>query len=203
MSISRWATSIAVAGIFAVIGKPGGLGIVVAQVPPDAANDMNKGLPPEVQEKMDLTDAQVKGFFDAADELRAAGASAAGSKQAGSPTQFAKAFATSEEAVAIIKKHGFKDTTEFQRVGFNAAMAYGVLKQGGKEAANARIEKAQARQKETLDRLKAQLKPEQYKLLEAQISSSLKTAKSMQDVPEGNVEVMKKYQDRMENLGNK
>jgi hypothetical protein len=164
---------------------------------------MNKALPPEVQEKMDLTDAQVKGFFDAADELRAAGVTAAGNKEAGNPAQFARAFATSEQAVAIIKKHGFKDPTEFQRVGFNAAMAYGVVKQGGREAVNERIEKAQARQQETLERLKAQLKPEQYELLEAQISSSLKTAKTMQDVPEGNLELMKKYQGRMENLGKK
>jgi len=197
MKLRRWLTTIATATL---LGLPGS---ALAQEQPDTPQaEMNKGLAPEVEEKMDLTDAQVKGFLDASDELRKVGETAnKGNKSAGDAKQLAKGLATNEEALAIIKKNGFKDITEFQRVGYNAAMAYNVVRQGGKDAVKARLDNAEAQQKVTLERLRAQLKPEQFALLQAQAAKSLQTARAMQDVPEGNVELMKKYGHRMANLG--
>jgi hypothetical protein len=107
----------------------------------------------------------------------------------------------SNESQAIIQKHGFKDATEFQRVGYNAALAYSVVRQGGKDAVNTRLDRAETRQKESLDRLRAQLTPDQYKLLEGQVAGALSTARALRNVPDGNIEIMKKYQGRMEKLG--
>lgn len=198
MNSSRSISSVTVAAVLAVAGA------VTAQAPGMPSSEMNKGLAPEVQEKMDLTDAQVKGFFDASDDLRAAGEKAnAGGKPASDPAAFAKGLALSQESVAIIEKHGFKDATEFQRVGYNAAMAYSVLKQGGKEAVKAKLDKAEVQQKQTMERLKATLSPDQFKLFESQAGMALANARTMQDVPEGNIEIMKKYQSRMEHLGKK
>jgi hypothetical protein len=197
MMISRWVATIASA---AVVGLAGASPALAQAAMPNS--QMNTALAPEVQEKMTLTDAQVKGFFDAAEELRDAGEGASADVST-EPTKFAKGLAMGDESLAIIKKHGFKDTIEFQRVGFNAAMAYNVLQQGGKEAVEKKIAKTEARQKETMDRLRAQLSPDQVKLLEGQVTAAMATARNMQDVPESNVELMKKYGDRMKGLGKK
>src|SRR5262245_1232136 len=66
MKIRRWILVIGAVSLSAL----GGVAFGQDQTP---SGEMNKGLAPEVQQKMELTDAQVKGFFDAADELRAAG----------------------------------------------------------------------------------------------------------------------------------
>ena len=196
MKITRWLSAIATVTWLCLSGS------ALAQGQPGMPQaDVNKGLAPEVEEKMDLTDAQVKGFLDAADELRKAGEFAvAGGKSPANPTQFVKGLPTSQEALAIIQKNGFKDITEFQRVGYNAAVAYNVVRQGGKEAVKARLDKFEPQQKATLEKLRAQLKPEQFALLVDQAARSLQATKAMQDVPDGNVELMKKYGDRMANL---
>ena len=187
MKIARWLSAIA------AVAWLGSSGSALAQ---------GKDLAPEVEQKLDLTDAQVKGLLDATDELRKAGEySKDGGKSPGNPTQFVKGLPTSQKALPIIEKNGFKDITEFQRVGYNAAIAYNVMRQGGKEAIKARLEKSEAQRKATVEKLRVQLEPEQFALLEAQAAKSLQAQRAMQDVPERNVELMKKYGDRMAKLG--
>lgn len=208
MKIGHWIARIGAIGVLGMAGAALAQGY--PGVPPGAApgsmpnDDMNKGLPPQVQQTMELTDAQVKGFFDASDALRAAGNAAAAGNDAtsGSPAQIAKGLALNEQSLAIIKKYGFKDATEFQQVGYNAAIAYGVLQQGGKEAVKAKLDKAEAQQKATMEKLRAQVGEEQFKLFQKHASQALSTARTMQDVPDGNIVIMKKYEERMKNLGN-
>lgn len=167
------------------------------------------GKPPvlasEITKPVELTDGQVSGFFAAMGDLEALGADAAGSTgpNPSKPEAFAAGLRVSGESMAILQKHGFTDTTDFQRVGYNVAMAYSVLEQGGKAAMDAELEKAEADQAKALAKMKEHLTPEQYKVMEQQLGQAMGTAKTMHDVPESNVELMKKYSEQMENLGKK
>jgi hypothetical protein len=181
MKIARWLS------VIAAVAWLGSSGSALAQ---------ETGLAPEVEQKLDLTDAQVKAFLAATDLLRKAGG-----KSPAHANQFAKDLPTSQKALAIIEKNGFKDITEFQRVGYNAAMAYNVVQEGGKEAVKASLDKFEAQQKTSLEKLRVQVKPDQFALLEAQAAKSLQARRAMQDVPDRNIELMKKYGDRMAKLG--
>ena len=185
MKIARWLSAIAAV---AWLGSSGSA-LALAQ---------GKDLTPEVEQELDLTDAQVKAFLAATDELRKAGEYTG--KSPANPKSFALGLPASQEALAIVKKNGFKDISEFQRVGYNAAMAYNVARRGGKDAVKANIGKSEAQQKATLDKIRPQVKPEEFELLESQAAKSLQATKAMQDVPDRNVELMKKYGDRMAKL---
>ena len=97
----------------------------------DAAAGQGHPLPVSpVMKPMTLTDAQVGGFLAAVDELR----TLSGWKGAdpSKPMAVAQALQVSDETTAILNKHGFANHTEFQRVAYNASIAYAVLKEGGK-----------------------------------------------------------------------
>jgi hypothetical protein len=82
-------------------------------------------------------------------------------------------------------------------------MAYAVLKEGGKEAMQKKLAAANAEQEKAMAQLRERLGPEQAAALTAQMQQAMKTAGAMQDVPEANIELMKKYSDRMAKLGGK
>ncbi len=151
---------------------------------------------------MTLTDAKLRAFFDAVDELGAlASDAAAGSVAPTRPEAFAQALHVSGASTAILEKHGFQDATEFQRVGYNAALAYGVLKDGGKEAVAKKMAAAEAQQAAAMAKMREQLPPEQAAMIEAQAKAGMAMARGMRDVPDENLELMKKYRDRMARLG--
>lgn len=160
-------------------------------------------VPAAITQPMALTDAKVEGFFAAMKDLEALGADANANVGAdpSRPQAFAQGLQVSSEGMAILQKHGFEDVTEFQRVGFNAAMAHSVLEQGGKAAVDAKLKKADADQAKALEKLKQQVSPEQYEMMKGHIGGAMNTAKIMQDVPEGNVELMTKYSEQMADLG--
>jgi hypothetical protein len=168
-----------------------------------------QGHPPLVSpmmQPMTLSDAQVTGFFGAVEDLQAySEKNQAGWKAAdpSKPMAVAGAMQVSAETTAIVQKHGFKNHTEFQRVAYNASMAYAVLKEGGKEAMQKKLAAANAEQEKAMAQLRERLGPEQAAALTAQMQQAMKTAGAMQDVPEANIELMKKYSDRMAKLGGK
>jgi hypothetical protein len=147
---------------------------------------------------MTLTDAKLGAFFDAMDDFRALGSQSTGDPSR--PEAFARALGASHQSDEILHKHGFGDVGEFQRVAYNAAMAYGVLQKGGKAAVNEELEKAKADQALAIEKMREQLSPEQVKMIQGQMDAALATAGKMQDVPEENLALMKKYGDRMAKL---
>jgi hypothetical protein len=165
-----------------------------------------QGHPPltsPIAQPLTLSDAQVTGFFGAVEDLQAySEKNQAGWKGAdpSKPMAMAGAMQVSAETNAIIQKHGFKNATEFQRVAYNASMAYAVLKEGGKEAMQKKMAAANAEQEKAMAQLRERLGPEQAKALSAHIQGAMKTAGDMQNVPDANIELMKKYSDRMDQL---
>jgi hypothetical protein len=60
-----------------------------------------------------------------------------------------------------------------------------------------RLDKAQAEQGKTVDQMKGKLTAEQLKLLEGQGNAAMQRAKAMQNIPDENLKIVEKYQDRM------
>ncbi|HYD46883.1 MAG TPA: hypothetical protein VEB21_00980 [Terriglobales bacterium] len=158
-----------------------------------------------IMQPMVLTESKLDGFFAAVEDLQKLSekTGAVSRLNPNNPTAFGAALSASGETGSIIQKHGFADVTEFQRVGFNAALANAVLDKGGKDAVDAEIAKAKAEQAKALDGMRAQLNPEQLKMMEAQMASGMAISSAMQDVPPGNVELIKKYSAKMKSLGKK
>lgn len=151
---------------------------------------------------MDLTEEQVKGFLAAMDELKAQGDDAAefSATKPDRPEAFARGMRFSAESDAIIKKHGFADAGQFQRVAYNAAMAYHVLESGGKDAMRKKMDAAEAKRAEAMEKLRQHLTPEQVEMMEAQLATGLAVGRSMANVPDQNLELVKKYRARMDAL---
>lgn len=167
-----------------------------------------QGHPPmtsPIAQPMTLTEAQVTGFFAAVEDLQTYGDSKSGWKGAdpSKPMAMAAAMQVSNETTAIVQKHGFKNHNDFQQVAYNASMAYAVLKEGGKEAMQKKLDKAKVEQEKAMEQLRARLSPEQAQMLAAQMEGAMKAAGNMSDVPDANIELMKKYSDRMAKLGAK
>lgn len=196
MQISRWLVRVAMAAVLGVVGSAAVQAQPGVPEPPRGA-EMNPGMAPEVTQPMTLTDEQVKNFFDAADELRAKNKEAKSAGDGGNAAATTKGAQLSDENLAIITKHGFKDATEFQRVGYNVGMARSVLQQGGKEGVKRRLDKAQAEQAKTVDKMRGQLTPDQLKLLEGQGKVAISRGRALETIPDANLEIVEKYQDRM------
>jgi len=155
----------------------------------------------QMTQPMTLTDAQLKGFFDVMDELRAKGQ--ATGTNVNQPSAFAQGLQLSQESQAALQSHGFTSPAEFQRVAYNAALAYGVLNQGGKEAVRRKVAAAKAEQQQAMDKMRQQLPPDQLKMLTAQMAQGLAAAEAMENVPDQNLMLMQKYRDRMTKLTKK
>ncbi len=168
-----------------------GIAASEAQDPQVAPNGMIK---PTV-----LTEQQLTGFFAAVDELKQTG-------QAGAPAQpgqaeaFARALQVSGASTAILEKNGFSSVEDFQRVAYNAALAYGVLKEGGTEAVARKMAQSKAQQAQALDKMRQHMSEQQVQALAAQMNSAMGLAASLQDVPPQNVTLIEKYADRMRAL---
>jgi hypothetical protein len=172
-------------------------GAMLAQSTPPAAAAAAFSTP------MPLTEARLNAFFDAMDELRTSGAgAAAGAQNPTRPQAFAEALRVSGNAQEILTKNGFKDVPDFQRVAYNAAMAYAVLKEGGKEAVAKKFAKVKRDQAVAMDKLRQHLSADQIKTMTAQLDAAMAMAEAVQDVPPENLELMKtkKYQERMAQL---
>jgi hypothetical protein len=170
-----------------------------------AAPGSGAGLDPATRKNMEpipLSESQVKGFFDAADELSSMGKKWEEASQAGaaSAQDLAAATEVGNTMLEIVRKHGFKDAGDFQRVAYNVAMAYAVLEQGGAEAVQKRFEEAKVEREKAMAQLRERMPPDQVQMLEKQLSQMEEMAGMMKDVPPANVELMRKYESRMKKL---
>jgi hypothetical protein len=186
--------------------------VAIGQAPPPVAGGRTlpgmQGVPgatavdPAVTKPMTLTEAQLNSFFAAMDDFDALSKQTAKSSKAdpSKPAEFAGALATSAEAQEILRKHGFSDPVEFQRIAYNAAMAYGVLEQGGKQALQEKLNRAKAQHEKAMQQMKQHLSPEQLEAMQGHMSAGMAMVGSMSEVPEENLVLMEKYRDRMEKL---
>ena len=98
---------------------------------------------------------------------------------------------------------GFADVADFQSVAFNASAAYYVVKNGGKEGIKKKLAESDAKRAEAIAGLKARLTADQLKVLETQIAVGTATMHSLTEQPDANLELIKKYSDKMEALAKK
>jgi hypothetical protein len=154
-----------------------------------------------ITQPMTLSEAQVRGFLDAMDDLKALAGTTRSGADLSKPAAFAEALRVSGESETIIRRHGFKDQTDFQRVAYNVATAYGVLRKGGKAAVQRELDASRAKQAQAMEKMRQQLSPEQFRAMQAQAEAGMAQAAAMQDVPDENVRLVGKYGDRMAMLG--
>lgn len=157
-----------------------------------------------IMKPMPLSEAKLQSFLATVTELKGLGQEAEGWQAGmGKPEAMLRGLQLSSAAQGVLQKHGFSDITEFQRVGYNAAMAYAVLQNGGKEALAKNVDKAKAEQAKALEKMRQHLGPEQLKMLEGQMNAGMAMAGSMQDVPEANLTLIEKYREQMDGLSDK
>lgn len=175
----------AIPGVAGMVGAPG--------APPQVARMM---------QSMTLTEAKMDAFLSAVEELQ----SASKSWKAGDPAKpqiFAQGIGASTEALSILKKHGFADLVGFQQVGYNAAMALGVLRNGGKAVMQKKVAEARSRQAQVMQQMRQKMNPEQMKMLQGYMGTGTAMMNTMREMPDENLDVVEKYRDRMERLGGK
>lgn len=154
-----------------------------------------------ITQPMALSEAQVRGFLDAMDDFKALAGTTRPGADLSKPAAFAEGLRVSGESETIIRRHGFKDQADFQRVAFNVATAYGVVTKGGKAAVKRELDGSRAKQAQAMEKMRQQLGPEQFRAMQAQMETGMAQAATMQDVPEENVLLVGKYRDRMAALG--
>lgn len=155
-----------------------------------------------ITKPMLLSDSQVRGFLDAVDAFRKTGDEST-QRLGADPSKLdtaAEALQVTAEAQGILTKHGFASYTDFQRVAYNSAMAYGIAKEGGKEALKNKMEKAKAEQAKAMEALKQQLGAEQAKQIAAQMGAAMGAMDGYLQVPDENITLLKKYAERMDKL---
>lgn len=138
-------------------------------------------------EPVKLTEKTVKNFIAAAKELSKMGDEITLSDS--DARDFWKGLSLSKEANEVLDDHGFKPV-EFQRVGFSIglAMAAEEMAQNSEE-----IEEA----KKNLEAMKGKLPEAQYNAMKKQMLGAMEM---FEDVPEENVELVKKYKDEFDAL---
>lgn len=102
--------------------------------------------------------------------------------------QMGVGLAANAEAMAILRRHDFKDALAFQRVAYSVGSAMGAAEMEGHSA---EIEAATAK----LEGMKSSMSEEQYNMM----MKSQQQAKGMvSDQPAGNVALVKAWKDRIE-----
>jgi hypothetical protein len=169
-----------------------GLGSGTGMPPPPAA----KSIP-----TMILNEAQVESFLGAMNDLRALSDEAGAWKVPESGVQsYAAGMKFSAAAKAILSKHGFANEEQFRQVAYNTALAYGVLKQGGKDKVRKELEGVATKQAAVMERIEQHLRPEQLKVLQRHAATGMAMANQMADVPDQNLDLVKKYSSQIDAL---
>jgi hypothetical protein len=156
---------------------------------------------PAYMKRVPLTDEKVKGYLGAVEELKSLGPE--GQTLSAMNPSMVKAMEFSGKTTAIIKKHGFADAAEFQNVAYNTSAAYYVVKNGGKEGVKKKLAENDAKRAEAMEKLKAHLTPQQLKMLETQIGAGTAAMQALTEQPDANLELIKKYSARMDELAKK
>lgn len=99
--------------------------------------------------------------------------------------------AANAEAMAILRRHDFEDLRAFQQVGYSIASALGAAELAGRED-----EMAEARRK--LEAMKESMPKQQY---DAMIQAQGMATGMVSNQPDGNVELVQRWRDRLEAAG--
>jgi hypothetical protein len=146
-----------------------------------------------------LSEDELTRLLAAVKELRALDAQEPWSKvRSGTAGNFSKGPVVSAAVGEILRKNGFKDEAEFRSVGYNAALAYSVVKEGGKEGVAKRLKSADEQQARAMEQIAKKLPPDQVEKLKAQLASTMATQRALRDVPDDNVTLVGKYRSQME-----
>lgn len=210
LSSVRTATLLIGLGVGPVLAQPPGLSPEMMQQMQqgmDAARaagaaDAVSAVPQSMAAPALLSEAELQGFFAATKELQALGKEA-GAWADGSPTDpatFAKGMQFSAAAQSALSKNGFADPGAYQKVAYNAALAYAVLEQGGKEAMRKEIAAAEAEQQQAMAELEKQLGKDQAAALRAQMAGGQQIMQMFADVPDANITLIEKYRSQMQAL---
>jgi hypothetical protein len=148
--------------------------------------------PQEIMESMtkpiELNESTMENLVAAMTEMQTLGDKyEAGSDMA----NMASAWSANSEGMRVLGKHGFKNPMEFQRVVASVAGAMAAVEMEGREEEMA---KAQAQ----MEAMKSQMTEEQYNML---VASSQAALGGISDQPAGNVELVKKWRERLDAIG--
>ncbi len=144
-------------------------------------------------EPLRLGEDDVEHFVAALEDFKRAGLESRLGSDASEARQFAEGLRASSEAMAILQRHGF-DLARFQRVGYSVALA---LAAADAAASAPKVNEALAE----VEKLKGQVPKEQYDAMVAGAKAAAGIAEDMQNQPEGNVELVKRFRDRIERIG--
>jgi hypothetical protein len=145
-----------------------------------------------VPEPLKLSENDVEHWIAAAGELKALGVGLQ-EKQGDSPTDLTAtmiSWHTNREVMAVLRKHEF-DLPRFHRVTYSvmmAAAADGMSQQSGE------MEKAKVQ----LEAMKATMSKEMYEMMKKQQDQAMELTKQVMNQPEGNVELVRRYRERIE-----
>ncbi len=142
-----------------------------------------------------LSESDVEHFVAALEDLQRAGVrheSRLGSDPS-EARQMAEGLRGSSEALAIIQKHGF-DLARFQTVGYSLGLAAAASEAAGSAP---KMDSALA----NLEKMKGQLPKEQYDAMVASLKATGGIVEDLQKQPAGNVELYKRYRERLERAG--
>lgn len=156
---------------------------------PKAADGENRPDP----EPVDLSEQDIERFIAAVEELQQHGSDYSlpgDGKTAGeqSAWRWAQGLSANDEALAIIKRHGFDSAEQFGLVTYSIT---GAWMANELEKNRPHIEEA----KRQLAEMKGELPPRTYQMMEQRMLGALA---HYQDQPKGNRELVAKYRDEIE-----
>jgi hypothetical protein len=156
------------------------------QPPPPGAGAVAD--PSRLPDLVKLTEKDVTGFIAASTKLRKLGLDEEAETQEEAETMAAE-LSRNKQALAIIDEHGFTPE-RFQSVAYSIGMALAAdeIKKTPEE-----IKAMRAQQEQQLAQMKAQLPPEQYEQMKAQLAMANHMADQLQKLPPGNVELVRKH----------
>lgn len=141
-----------------------------------------------VNEPMALDETDMERLVGALEALKRTGEKYEGRTDGSSWSDFGAGVAANAEAMAILREHGYASPQAFQRVVYNVGAAMAAAELRGQEE-----QMAQARQK--MEAMKGQMSEEQYK---AMMQTQQGAMSMVSDQPEGNVELVQAWKDRIE-----
>ncbi len=109
--------------------------------------------------------------------------------------QMAEGLRGSAEAMAVLERHGF-DLVRFQTVGYSIGLAAAAA-ESGRSAGS--MDSAVA----NLEKMKGQLPKEQYEAMAASLKSAGAIVEDLSKQPAGNVDLYRRYRERLERIGQK
>lgn len=148
-----------------------------------------------IPEPVQLAAADVEHFIAAAGEMKALGVDLDKNRADNSSdlTATMTAWQSNSEVMAILRKHEF-DLQRFHRVTYSIMMAVAadeMGKQGGE------MEKAKAQ----LDAMKSQMSPEMFETMKKSQEQAMGMSKQVMNQPAGNVELVRRYRERIDAIG--